>query len=1056
MIMHERKREMLYPKNQDTKLKAELFANPTSEYRATPFWAWNGKLRKDRLGEQIEMFKTMGMGGFHMHVRTGMESPYLDDEFMDYIRFCIEKAKEDKMLAWLYDEDRWPSGTAGGKVTAKHPEYAKKTLLFTHEPYAPDRPNRPSNPEPGRGSGARRMDNGVLLAVYDIRLDKEGMLLSARQIGEDDHANGEKWYAYMESACDDPWFNNHPYVDTLNPAAIGEFIRTTHEQYLKNFQTDFGKTVPAIFTDEPQFTPKVPLPFALDKKDVFLPWTDDLPRLYRERYGEDLLEGIPQLVWELPGKRVSRFRYRFHNLVADRFAHSFCEQIGSWCAKNNIMLAGHVMGEPTLGSQTQSVGEAMRCYPSFGLPGIDMLCDNHEYNTAKQTQSMVHQQGAPGMLSELYGVTGWDYDFRGYKLQGDWQAALGVTVRVPHLTWMTMKGEAKRDYPASIGYQSPWWDQFSMVEDHFARLNTALTRGKAIVRVAVVHPIESYWLAWGPSEQTAALRNQMDKCFAELTETLLFGQIDFDFLSESCLPTQCEQGSFPLKVGQMEYDAVIVCGSRTLRSTTVARLAEFHRAGGKLIFIGACPDHVDAEPSDSVRELYETSTHMGFDAFGILEELEEMRLVDIRDARGARVDHLIYQLRQDGLCRWLFIANGKNPASPDVEDAPKLRFMLSGYYSVTEYDTLSGEIRPISVARKGGKTIFERNWHLHDSLLLCLEPAEGEQEVQESAPAPCADAELILKPVEITLDEPNMLLLDMAEYALDGGAYRPIEELLRLDNAARSELGIPLRRKEIVQPYLIKPEKSEHFLNLRFTIPAEYAVESPALALEDARETEIVLNGQPVPSVVTGWYVDRDIETVALPSLPVGENVLEIKVPIGRRTNLECFYLLGDFGVRINGIVKTIVAPPRKLGFGDIVPQNLPFYTGNINYHFDVDITGNSLRVRVPYYRGGLVKVLLDGVERGNIAFSPYTLDITGVAPGMHKVTLKLYGVRQNGFAQLHYIPGIYFYQSPNSWRSAGDRWTYEYQFKPMGILKSPELYGVQSSRTASHVIDAI
>ncbi|MFQ9394973.1 MAG: hypothetical protein ACLR2E_14180 [Lachnospiraceae bacterium] len=118
------------------------------------------------------------------------------------------------------------------------------------------------------------------------------------------------------------------------------------------------------------------------------------------------------------------------------------------------------MGEGSLYEQTQAVGDAMRCYRAFGIPGIDMLCDFHEYTTAKQTASIVHQNGAEGMLSELYSVTGWDYDFRGYKLQGDWQAALGVTVRVPHLAWMTMKGEAKRDYPASISYQSPWWRNF--------------------------------------------------------------------------------------------------------------------------------------------------------------------------------------------------------------------------------------------------------------------------------------------------------------------------------------------------------------------------------------------------------------------------------------------------------------------------------------------------------------------------------------------------------------------------------------------------------------------
>ncbi|MDO4739307.1 MAG: hypothetical protein Q4A66_01430 [Eubacteriales bacterium] len=1047
---------MLYPKSNEPRLSGELFKNPTCEYRGTPFWAWNGKLKDETLGEQIEMLKTMGMGGFHMHVRTGMDSPYLDDDFMSHIRYCIEKARSEKMLAWLYDEDRWPSGTAGGKVTAEHPEYAKKTLLFTSEPYAPDRPNRAEGSEPGRGHHTIRQDNGELLAVYDVCLGSDGTLESFRRIGAEDEATGEKWYAYMEHATDDPWFNDHPYVDTLKPEAIDEFIQVTHEQYKKNFAADFGSTAPAIFTDEPQFTPKAPLAFALEKKDVFLPWTDELPAQYASVYDEDLLDSLPELVWELPDRKLSRARYRFHNLVAERFARVFCDRIGDWCTENGILLTGHVMGEPTLNSQTQAVGDAMRCYPSFGLPGIDMLCDFHEYNTAKQTQSIVHQQGAPGMLSELYGVTGWDYDFRGYKLQGDWQAALGVTVRVPHLTWMTMKGEAKRDYPSSIGYQSPWWDQYAMVEDHFARLNTAMTRGKAKVRVAVVHPIESYWLYWGPSEQTAALRSQMDEQFARLTETLLFGQIDFDFISEACLPKQCEQGSFPLKVGEMEYDAVLVCGSRTLRSTTLERLQGFKNAGGKLVFIGACPDHIDAEPSDAVQALYAASAHMGFDASSILKELDELRFIDVRDAGGQRVEHLIYQLREDNGVKWLFVANGKNPVCPDVEDAPLYRFILSGGFRATEYDTMTGETRPVPVTRKNGRTTFERVWHMHDSVLLQLEEDASECEAPALAPAALSAPELIMKSVQVTLDEPNMLLLDMAEYALDDGEYRPLEELLRLDNAARAELGIPLRRKEVVQPYLIKPEKIEHSLRLRFTIPCEYEVAEPLLALEDAEETQILLNGEQVPSVVTGWFVDKDIQTVALPKLPLGENILEIRAPIGRRTNLEYFYLLGDFGVRVNGIEKTVVAPVRRLGFGSVVPQNLPFYSGNINYHFDVETTGEKLLVRVPHYRGGLVKVFVDGEDRGNIAFSPYTKQIDGLAPGRHSVMLKLYGVRQNGFAQLHFTPGIYFYQSPNSWRSAGDRWTYEYQFKPMGILKSPELYGTASGRAANHITDAI
>ena len=53
------------------------------------------------------------------------------------------------------------------------------------------------------------------------------------------------------------------------------------------------------------------------------------------------------------------------------------------------------------------------------------------------------------------------------QISGDWQAALGVTIRVPHLSWMTMEGEAKRDYPASIHYQSPWYKEYKIIEDYF-------------------------------------------------------------------------------------------------------------------------------------------------------------------------------------------------------------------------------------------------------------------------------------------------------------------------------------------------------------------------------------------------------------------------------------------------------------------------------------------------------------------------------------------------------------------------------------------------------------
>lgn len=96
------------------------------------------------LMRQIEIFRQMGFGGFHMHVRTGMETPYLSDEHMDMVRRCVDKAREQKMLAWLYDEDRWPSGAAGGLVTAEE-KYRQQYLVFSAASYE----QRGGNPSAG-------------------------------------------------------------------------------------------------------------------------------------------------------------------------------------------------------------------------------------------------------------------------------------------------------------------------------------------------------------------------------------------------------------------------------------------------------------------------------------------------------------------------------------------------------------------------------------------------------------------------------------------------------------------------------------------------------------------------------------------------------------------------------------------------------------------------------------------------------------------------------------------------------------------------------------------
>ena len=179
---------MLYPRSTDESLSRELFENPGSEYRGTPFWAWNCTLEKDELLRQLEVLKQMGLGGAHMHVRTGMATPYLSDEHMTLIKACVDKCRDEKMLAWLYDEDRWPSGAAGGLVT-KDPQYRARHLLMTTEPYGAENGQGEITEMSGRSG---RSNNGYLLACYDVVLDDSGCLKSARRIDEKAEAEGRK------------------------------------------------------------------------------------------------------------------------------------------------------------------------------------------------------------------------------------------------------------------------------------------------------------------------------------------------------------------------------------------------------------------------------------------------------------------------------------------------------------------------------------------------------------------------------------------------------------------------------------------------------------------------------------------------------------------------------------------------------------------------------------------------------------------------------------------------------------------------------------------------
>ncbi len=1011
---------MLYKKNKAAALSDGLFRNPSSEYRATPFWAWNGHPEAEELTRQIENFRRMGFGGFHMHVRSGMDVEYLSPAFFDQIRHCVSEAERLDMLAWLYDEDRWPSGAVGGKLT-KEVSKRQQYVLWTKTPYC-GKVHKKANTASG-SHYAERTENGTLLACYDVTLHADGTLASYKRIATDETAKSTKWYAYVETPSPNPWYNGQTYADILNPAVTREFVEMTHAAYKREVGDKFDTVIPAIFTDEPQMAHKRCLDSALAGDDAAMPWTTGMAEDFLRTEGEDLLEKLPEVFWDLPDGAPSEFRWRFHNYLSERFAKGFADVCGKWCAENKLPLTGHVMREPTLDSQTGSTGETMRSYRSFTIPGIDMLSNAYEYTTAKQCQSAVRQYGREAMTSELYGITGWDCGFPDYKRQGDWQAALGVTIRVPHLSFMTMRGEAKRDYPASFSYQSPWHHKYAMVEDHFARLATALTRGKTAARVGVIHPIESYWLAYGPKGESAERKEYLEKAFLTLTEWLIFGSIDFDFISEALLPSLCKAASAPMQVGEMQYDAVLVPPLHTLKDSTVKRLTDFAKAGGKLIFTDKKPPYCNAKPSNAIDEAYALADKVPFEQSAIIAALDAYRPFVICED-GKQNNHLLSNFRVDNDCSWLFLCQGRRER---YEGAKAFTVILKDEYLVEEYDTATGEHHPLSVTYAHGKTHLLRAMYDCDSLLLRLTPVKNTR-----CTLPLADS------FAYTRQEPNVLLLESAEYAVDGGDFGPRTELLRADNLCRLQVGMEERKLGIIQPWAVGKESIKHTMQLRFRIRCDILNVKAHLGIEANDATRIKWNGTELPVAPDGWYTDRAIVTIPLPEIKVGENILEISLPFGMATNAEWCYLLGDFGVRVEGDTAYITEAPKALTVGDIAAQGMPFFGGMLTYETKIQTNGGALRITLPAFRAAFAQILIDGHDCGIAAYPPYTVEIPAIEAGEHMLGFVLCIPRTNAFGPVHNSNSSSAKAAPVSWRTAGENWSDDYRLTAEGLTELP------------------
>ena len=1028
----------------DIKPLMTVFEKPGSEYRGAPFWAWNGRLEPEELRRQIRAMHQMGLGGFFMHSRVGLATAYLSEEWFECVAACVDEAEKLGMHAWLYDEDRWPSGAAGGIVT-RNPAFRARSLVMHELNELP----RDENADQVLAAFAAEVSGACATKLRRIDVDAAEL------------APGESLLLFKaEPAPCSSWYNGQTALDSLSHEAVSAFINVTHEAYRERFGSEFGTRIPGIFTDEPNFWHHMS-----DTSIPSLPWTDRLPAVFAERYGYDLISHLPELFLDIDGQTMFPARLNFHDCVTFLFTDAFARQIGEWCAANNLALTGHVLHEETLSSQTLAVGDSMRFYEHMQAPGIDILTEyNREYDTAKRLSSAARQFDRKWRLTETYGCTGWDFPFSAHKAIDDWQMALGINLRCPHLAWYTMEGEAKRDYPASISYQSPWWESYGKMENYFARLHCVLTRGREVRDLLVINPIESMWAlakrGWNGSPEV----KRYDAMIVMLRDSLLAANIDFDYGDEEILARHGRIATTDkesrLIVGAAEYKAVVVPPLLTVRNSTLRLLQQFKAVGGTVLFAGEIAAFVDGRADETVAEFAASCDRAPACGEELAEAVAETcRRVSIADEAACEIRPALHLLREDDEACYLFVCNTGHDAPGSLEDRP-VRERTLAFPSVTirgfegcegppfELDPDTGEAYLADASAMGD------GWTVHTNL-----PALGSRlfvvpKKQTELPFPTRPALRDLRAealpawtVEQT--EPNVLLLDRPSYSIDAGEWREPEDVLRVDREVRAALGLAPRGGVMVQPWAREhvddPKHVTVSLNYVFSVDA-MPQDDVFLALERPQACRVKLNGVGLDTVADdGWWVDRSLRKfqIAANGLRIGENVLEVEVHYDELyPGLEALYLLGAFGVRVDDTRLALTAP-AELGLGDCTAQGLPFYSGSLVYRTTVQsvpVSRERLFVSVPEWDGVGVRVLVNGRSAGIIAWEPHELDITEqVGDAGAELSLELLGHRRNSHGPLH-LKGVPRWVGPAGFVATGDDWYEGYHLVPFGLRTAPEL----------------
>lgn len=957
-----------------------LFANPPREYASAPLWVWNDMLTEEQVVSTLRDLASQGVRQAFVHPRPGLMTPYLSDEWFRLWKIVLQEAKRLDMNLWIYDENSYPSGFAGGFVPDAMPQSRGKGLVFHSQ---------------------RTLDKigDDVLAAFEMT-DGGCENVTARARAGEKVPESKYLVARIRRAGISAWHGGKFYVDLTKPGVTEKFLEITMDAYKRQIGEEFGKRVPGVFTDEPHLRP------AGD-----LHWTDDLDEVFEKRWGYSLIDNLPSLV--RPVGDFKRVRHNYYQVLMELFIERWAKPYYEYCERNNLEFTGHWWEHEWPNCVSVQDNMAMNAWQQ--RPAIDNLMNSYSEDVhaqfgnvraVKELSSVANQLGRKRTLCEAYGAGGWDMRFEDIKRIGDWLYVLGINTLDEHLSYVTIRGARKRDHPQSFSYHEPWWRDYHVMANYFTRLSAAMSAGEQVNKILVIEPTTTAWMyQFDPTHKRAL--EALGAKFQRLVTELAKAQVEFDIGCEDVMARHGSVEGATLKIGRRKYSTVVLSPmTENLNTKTMDLLEAYARAGGKILCCGDAPTLIDGAPSEKGKALSRGS------GFRLVEasEAAEILLAGADDGFSIRADTdskgiLLHYRRQLNDGDILFVTNThiSKPVSGVIE---------SQAGSIEKWDLETGKIVPYEFKKTNGGVRSKFDLEPCGSLLVFLSKSSGESVSAESGRI--TEVASVGAP-KIQRIAPNVLTLDYVDVTA-GGETKNKLYFYRANRFAFAKNGMERNpwdsavqfRDELISKKF--PPDSGFEATYRFTIESGVP-KSLCIVIERPDLYSITCNGTKVEVRDGKWWLDKAFGKIDISSAAkVGANEVTIKAsPFTIYHELESAYVLGDFALKAteNGFV---IVPDEPLKLGKWNEQGHPFYAEGVSYtqSFNVATPKGLYYVQLPSWYGSVARVIVNGSEAGHVYHQPWKCEVTElIKSGTNTIEVVVVGTLKNTLGPHHANPPL-------------------------------------------------